>query len=558
MKFKPYHIFFFIILTSQNLFSQVTDYEKFLSYFSDAQNVLLEDNIDSALVLLNQANDVNPHSAAVNYLLSKVYEKTDDIFFAILYANTAIELAPENIWYKRHLFELYSKNGFEKDANSLLFDILKYQNISDYQQAIEYFYETNQEQNLKNTMLEYFDKFGIDRDYLSLLIDVLTSLGDTISAYNYAYKFLSLSPENIDAYEQLINLFEMQQKYDSVFLYIEKYNKYLPSSFDINILKTEIYGELFLQTSDTIYVDSSFVSFKQALATDNINSNRLMSFLTGKKNVFSIVTLNENYNDFLSVIYSYDSTNSQILNYLYSSAYANNFYFDAIYYLENSLSKDFSSMNTYVSLCNLYIRFKQWHKLDSLTDVALSLFPLQPYFYLFKSVALLNSDDFQSALKFLQTGKSYVFDDNNLLSYFYFFTAQFYALSGNQDEYKNFIDQSIDYAQGNCDLLSFFAFYSARSGDLEQAMKYISFCLIENTDELKPRFLYIYAYILFKKEDYSQALQYIETAISTADKPNFLYFMLKAQIYEKLGKYQQADYFKKLSKKFGNKCEYYD
>ncbi len=553
MKFK---LFVILLLSFFTLFSQNKEAEKFVEYLSDAQIMLLQDNADSAKFLLFKAQELNPQSAAVAYLLSKIYFSTGSNSFALTYAQQAVDLQPDNQWYQRNLFEITVANHLYEKAENLLDNLLKSGNEYDFQLAIKFYSELDDNANLSRVLNSYFSKFGIDRQFLSMYIHSLLYIKDTISALRFARLNLQTNAD-LSAFAQIITLYQSSNNYDSAFYYLAQAQKLFSDNAEFYALKATFYADYFRIANDTVCLDSSYNSFRTAINM-NLDVPTAENFVTSNILLFGINFLQDSLSFFADLIYQKYSTNFLIINKLAEYTYKNNFFFDAIFYYQQSITIKPSNFDDYIHLANLYIRFSEWNKLDTLTSNATLLFPLQPYIYLFRAIALLNLDDLSSALKFLELGRSYVIGNDDLLAYFDFFTAQYYLLVNDKNNYNFYLDNAISKADGNCNILSFFAFYSAKVNDIKQAMNLISFCLMKTPDNLDANFSYIYAYILYKSEDYKLALENISEAISNSNNKNFLFFQLKALIYSELGQEQNAKLFFQLSQRYGNYKNYSD
>ncbi len=87
------------------------DSEKFDLNFSLSQTQIMLGNTDSAKTLLLSCIELNPKSSASNYSLAYIYYNESDYFNAMTYAEKAVEIKQDNLWYLRLLNDLYIKTN---------------------------------------------------------------------------------------------------------------------------------------------------------------------------------------------------------------------------------------------------------------------------------------------------------------------------------------------------------------------------------------------------------------------------------------------------------------
>ena len=96
------------------------DNDVFTYFFHEAQRQMHAENYDAAFDLLNFCLKLNPNSAASLYNVADINHFLRRDSLAISQMEKAVELAPDNYWYKDHLVKLYFNNKRVDEAQTLL------------------------------------------------------------------------------------------------------------------------------------------------------------------------------------------------------------------------------------------------------------------------------------------------------------------------------------------------------------------------------------------------------------------------------------------------------
>lgn len=85
-------------------------------WFHEAERQKLASNYDAAIDLFDYCRQLNPQSAVVLYELADLYRYVKNDSLAMASLERAVELEPENYWYRNLLVSLYLENHREDDA----------------------------------------------------------------------------------------------------------------------------------------------------------------------------------------------------------------------------------------------------------------------------------------------------------------------------------------------------------------------------------------------------------------------------------------------------------
>ncbi|MDR2621565.1 MAG: tetratricopeptide repeat protein [Dysgonamonadaceae bacterium] len=182
------------------------------------------------------------------------------------------------------------------------------------------------------------------------------------------------------------------------------------------------------------------------------------------------------------------------------------------------------NMTAWRQLLNVALRRDSIDEIISVCNAALIRFPDAPEFYFYKSSALYQKKEFEEALSSIEEGVKYVPEENRtLLSTFYGQLGDLYHQTGKKQEAYESYDKSLGYNENNILVLNNYAYFlSLDKKDLDKAEMMSSKCL--RAQPKNPTYIDTYAWILFRKENYSLSKFYIESAITNggSESPDVL------------------------------------
>ncbi len=530
-----YKIFiFFAFLPIFNFAQSKIDYFK---YLINAENSIVNQDNDNAILYLRKAIADNPQSSASNYLLAKLYESEDNNTLALNYAENAYDIDTSNYWYKMLLFKIY--NALYDKANSIKYLNLILKNTqrkSDFLFAIDYVDSIGDNQDLFKFINCYKSKFGTDKYYFDKLINYYNSNKDTLLAVSTADKFFKTNKQTNYSLFLLLRTFINFNYFDSTNKYINLFSYRLKNNFDYNLLIAEYYYKKYFFVGDSLLVDSSYNYLVNAINSDLTDISKIDFFLNSNFKLFNPIILEDKFDSLASILLDRFPDSQQIILFLAQTYQKYNRFYDALDFYQKYLKLNYSNFDYYYKTFALLNRLEDWNDLDSLTNAALQFFPMTPELFLFRGIALLNLNFLDEAFSNLDYGLNITYNNNYLKSNFYFYLSEYYRLTKNNLLSQNTYNTAIELAQNSSDLLSNFAFYYARTNiNIDTALNLMSKAVLQNPDDLSASTAYIYAFVLYRIDDLKSALNYVNQAIDSTKYPNFFYFLLKSKILNKLG-----------------------
>lgn len=189
---------------------------------------------------------------------------------------------------------------------------------------------------------------------------------------------------------------------------------------------------------------------------------------------------------------------------------------------EQAVNLDPSRQMIWLQLVELDAQLREWDALTSHAAEARELFPSQPIFYLMLAMGQRQTGQLDKARSNLTMGKSYVFDDPQLLARFWSTLGE---VHNDLKEYKksdDAFDKSLELVPDDPFVLNNYSYYlSLRGTKLVRAasLSLRSNELVPNT----PSFMDTYGWILFRQGKHADALEWIGKAIERSNDDPVLF-----------------------------------
>jgi Tfp pilus assembly protein PilF len=181
---------------------------------------------------------------------------------------------------------------------------------------------------------------------------------------------------------------------------------------------------------------------------------------------------------------------------------------------------------------------------------AMELFPQLPIFYLFNGIALIQSENYDDAIDILNSGKNLVVDDNQILAQFYSSLGDAYHSTEEHPQSDNAYEMALKLEPNNVIVLNNYAYYlSIRGMELNKAES-----MAKKANDLSPNvasFQDTYGWVLYKKQNYQNALFWINEAIKNGGGEDPVVYEHLGDVQLKLNNIEEAVEAWKKALKFG-------
>ena len=453
-----------------------------VAYFELAKISVERGRFDEAATLMEKARDLNKENMWYAEYLAKIYAETGQFNLSIETLEEIIEANPEKVEYYFNLGALLG--AMEKyDEAIKVYDELenKYGLMEEVamQRQVIYRDQNNPQKALEEvSRLITFNPSEIR--YLGMKAEILEEMGRIEEAKTLYDKMLEIEPGFGQIYFSLFRIYENEGK-------TEQARAYLLSAFESPGLGIDVKVNVLLN-----------------LMTKPGESPELLFALSDKlveahpANAKAHAIQGDLYNNFQKPVEARAS-------------------------FLRALELDPNRPPIWQEVLIISSELNDFETMLSESEKAIEYFPQQPLFYLFNGIALQQMERAQEAVESLEAGKNLVIDNNELLGQFYASLGDAHHSIKDNKSSDSAYEKSLKYTPSNVIVLNNYAYYlSLREKDLEKAEK-----MAKKANDLSPNqasFQDTYAWVLFKRGNYQNALFWIKEALKNggAEDPDVL------------------------------------
>ena len=442
-------------------------YESALIYFEAGQ-------LDQALFFIESACEIEKDNKWFQQLLATTYLEIGKYSKAIIAFKKLLEIEPGNEDWHFELASAYLMNNQGRNAIKVYDDLEKY--IGPY------------------SMLYQQKK------------RIYTEIGDKSAAISEIEKWVKAEPGNIEALNELAELYLLSGKQEKAISTLEKVLEVNKNDARAFIILSELYR-------NNKEVDKSFEYTKKAFASQDLSiDTKMRTLLT--------------YYDFTDEDTSLLSKTYELIETL-KVAHPNNakpftiagdFYYrdgkidEAQTNFRSDVELDASRYPIWQQLMIIAFDKKEYEEVIQLGEASQEFFPSQPTSYYFSGLAYLQQKKYSSAIDQFNTGKLMVIANDNLLAQFYASLGDAYHVIESYKDSDKSYDKSLELFPENTYVLNNFSYYlSLRNTKLEQAEDMMSTCV--NLQPNQSSYEDTYAWVFYQKKDYENALIWLEKSI---------------------------------------------
>ena len=532
----------------------LTEKQKYNSadIFAQAVSARETDNMEKALELFDEVLEINPNDAAANYEKSRILAATGRNNEALKYAQKAIELAPNNIWFMSSYGQICRtneeydeyiiayENVVEQDPANINFVYelaFAYQFTGDYENAITAYKKletlVGQNERLTNQIAEFYVKTGNPEKGLEEYNSLIDTYPDEPRYYAMMAEYCTKNNMPEKAFEAYKKIVEID-----------------PDDPYVHISLADYYSK----NNDP---ENAFNELKLGLANPNLELNTkinlLVSFYKGdltEKQKQEALALSE----IMKEVHNDDPLSS---TFYASMLYENGDYENAEKQFRRIIKDDQAGYVVWEQLLFSVWYMGNYQQLAIDSENCIDLFPSYPLPYFLAGVSNFQIKDFVKAKAYLESGKDFVVNNNNLLESFYSTLGDTYNELGNYDASYNAYDKALKLNPNNSVVLNNYAYYlSLRKKNLGKAES-----MAKKSVELDPynsNNLDTYAWVLFQTGKYKEALVWINKAYNNSEKKSGVVLEHYGDILYKNGNLDEALEKWKMAEEAGEHSELLD
>ena len=496
--------------------------------------------------LFKKCIKLNPKSAVSYFELSGISKKNGNLNQAVLQAEKAVDLSPENEWYLANLAILYQDQEDHKKS-ALVFERLseKEPEKIDYLFALtESYLQDNQYKKSLKILDEIEQVIGLNEDLSLQKHQIYAFLNKKKKAIEELKKFIRHEPNNLRTIGILTEYYDgckMEEESEillhqmmlidssnglvqlSMFQYYMKKGAYLKSLYSLEKVLT------------SVEVDQS------------LKREMLFQITYDKSIPYSVSQVEHLFDKYLKA-YPKDH---EVLVLLSEIKFIQTKEDEACMLLSKALEINPLPYELWTQLITNNLSRGDFNDALKNADKAILIHPNQPFSYLAKGIVLNRKKEWENALEVLNKGKLLVFDNELLESEFYQQIGDaFYGQEKFKDAFYNF-DKSLEMNEKNPILLNNFSYYLAvQNMALEKAEK-----LILKALQFLPEsytFIDTYGWVLFKMKKYEEAEQLLFKALIKSEEKDADILEHYGDVLFQIGKKEEALLFWKKAVKAGS------
>ena len=538
-----------LVLTSGGLYRNTAGGElsdearqKFEYFYLEAERQKALGHNDAAFDLMCRAAEIDTTSAAARFFLAPYYLQLGNYEQAHTDLRYAAEQYPGNYWYNVVYANFSQQSGQHDEAIRIWSRLLKqnpdkgeinsalaeaYTAKGDLKSAVACYDSLESAMGMmepitieklklygymgnREAMVAEAEKlqrtFPQNTDYMRLLGDIYLEVGRDSAALSMYDQALALEPENGYVYLSKAGYYE--KKGDSIAYNNEIRNALMNRHIDVNT-KLNIFStyiiDLMKKKQELHRVDSLFTDMLEQYPQEE-PVHRLFGMYLSSRQEFT--RAEEQY----------------------------------------AIAADLAPTNpeNWLQLIGLYLYQEKYPEVIEVGKRAIQYVPDQKDIYMYVAVASTQTKSYAEALDMLETGLTYVDErDNETKSFFYGQMGDVYHSSGDREKAYAMYDKALSYNASNIAVLNNYSYFLATEGrDLDKAERMSAQTVKAEPDNAT--YLDTYAWIFFKKGDYSLARLYMKNALDKSPEASAELFEHYGDILYMLGEVDEAvEYWQK-------------
>jgi predicted Zn-dependent protease len=488
---------------------------KYKYYYSEGLRQKMLGNPDLAIQNFQRCIDIEQVSGSSFYELGLLYSDKKDYSAAAGYARNAWKRDPSNKWYGLLLIQALMMQGNPGDCVPVYRELQKLEPGSEdfLTGEIEALILAKQEKEALKRIAKLPDEEEIQRWGVVRQKDIYLADNQFDKGTKTLLDWLKDHTEDYEIRGILAEAFAskgMKTEAEEQYAILKKQDPENPAvSFSL--------GQFYFQTGRK---ELALEEFMQGFRSPDINPlikiEIIKSFITGQQQQQK---LDESVVKLIRLVYQVDKGNPAVdelyANYLYSDEKLK----EAEPLYRQLTRTDPGNFIVWQNLLFILNEGRRFNEILSVSDSALVYFPGQGLFHLFKGMAAIEKKDYPVAIAALNKGLSIPGQNADIVKQFYMSLAEALFRSGNSAEAFRNYDRMLVLEPENVMVLNNYSYYLSLGGEqLDKALEMISVCIRKEPDNTT--YLDTFAWVLFKRKEYSKALEPMEKTIRLSKDPS--------------------------------------
>ncbi|MBC7695922.1 MAG: tetratricopeptide repeat protein [Burkholderiales bacterium] len=527
------------------------DQAKFTFHFIEGCKERMKGNIENAEGLFKECLKIDPTSTAVKYELGNVYRFNGLYDNALKYGKECANEDPKNEWYQLLYIEcLHNKRQFAEAANIYSRLIKNYPNRSEFYEglAAEFMYSGSYEKSFK-TYDEIEKKFGQNEAFTLNKIKLLRQLKKNNEVEAEFKKLIKLNGSEARYFTYLAEFYQETNQNEKAMATYQEILKVDPKNPMVHLA----FADYYKSQNDK---DNFYKEIKIAFENPDLDVDTKIKILVS---YYELSDVNAEYKqqalELLIITLQLHPSSADV-----HSIYGDFLFKDKKlkeakeeYVIATQIDK--SRFNLWQQLLYVDAELNDFSALEVHSAESMELFPNNPRPYYFNGLANIQLKKYDLAVRSLEDGIEFVYNDKPLL-------IEYYSSLGNAYNYlKDYIksdkafDDALKVDPDNDFILNNYAYFlSLRKEKLEKAEKFSRRC-----NELKPNnrsYIDTYGWILYQQGKYKEAEEWLSKAVKLGQKSSIVEHY--GDVLYKLDRTEEALKYWKEAKQAGGGSELLD
>ena len=485
-------------------------------------------NKQKSLGLFQQSLETYPQGSASMYEVAKLFYQLENYNDAMYWAKQAVDNSKEyNHWYAGQLAQFYNKFGkYQESAQTFAYMIdNEPDNKDNYLETANQYYNAKEYNESINYLLQMQSLFGVDEVSATRLEFVYRNIGESDKAINAIKELCESFPSELGYKGYLADALLRADRVEEAKTTLNSIVKEDSTNGRAFFMLYTIYNK---EGNDQL----AFENLKRAFRSNDVDLvDKLQSigvyFLKINKDE---KTKNEiiELSDVLVAQYP-NSPEPYVLKSDIDNALGQ--YSSARSYIKQALDINQSDFKLWLKLLKLNDKLRDSELQLEDSDKAISLFPNIADLYRTKAYALFHLTRYDESILAAEEGLEVSIEKQDKVS-LKMCQALSYNKLGNNTKSDNLYEQVLRLDEYNPVALSNYAYNLASRGErIIEADSMINVAL--KLDNTNPVFFNTKAWILYHQQKYTEALDWLNKAISS-DPKNKEYYVHAKAVYQKL------------------------
>lgn len=505
-------------------------------FFADGVRERITGNHDKAMELFDKAREADPNDHATLYELAELHANKGNIDKSLELMKEAIALNPENRWYWVRIAQIYKYIG-DYEAYADVFYTLTEMDPGNP----EYFGELSSALVLLEKYeeaLEVFDKLETRLGVNELLVmqkhSIYLEMGKADKAIEEIIKLTKAFPYESRYYAMLAELYMKHGPRRKALETYEQIKQIDPGDPYIHIAISEYYLE---EGDFERAFEELLLAFENKRLDEDTKIQILIFWLRGSEE--QAEELERKTRALVEALVTTHPESARAHHMMAEIYYRQDEFELARDYFDTSISIDSNEFMVWENMLFVLIQLQDFDALQNYGKRTSRLFPEQPLPYYFTAVAKYQLEQYPEALKIAETGKRFVVKNDRLMTEFYTLIGDLNNQLGNNEVSDEAYETVLYINPAHTTALNNYAYnLSLRGENLDKAEE-MSRKAVERSPEVAA-YLDTYAWVLYKKGRYDEALVWIKKAVAQLENGDGVVLEHYGDILYKLNRKSEA------------------